>query len=78
MRERELSVRQAIGASRGRLVRYLLSEAVILSVLGSALAMIVLYNIPPVLAWWIGQPIPAEFREALRPNLFMAAIVVGP
>ena len=77
MRERELSVRQAIGASRGRLVRYLLSEAVILSALGSALAMIVLYNIPPVLAWWIGQPIPAEFQEALRPDLSMAAIVVG-
>jgi predicted permease len=77
MRERELSVRQAIGASRGRLARYLLSEAVILSALGSALAMIVLYNIPPVLAWWIGQPIPAEFTEALRPNLSSAAIVLG-
>jgi predicted permease len=77
MRERELSVRQAIGASRGRLARYLLAEAVILSALGSALAMTVLYNIPPVLAWWIGQPIPDEFREALRPNLSLAAIVVG-
>ena len=28
MRERELSIRQAIGASRGRLVRYLLAEAI--------------------------------------------------
>ena len=77
MRERELSVREAIGASRGRLVRYLLSEAVILSGLGSALAIIVLFNIPPVLAWWIGQPIPTEFKEALRPNLSIAAIAVG-
>ena len=46
MRERELSIRQAIGASRGRLVQYLLSEAIILAGLGCALGSVVLFNIP--------------------------------
>jgi predicted permease len=77
MRERELSVRQAIGASRGRLVQYLLCEAVILSVLGGVLSTVVLFNIPPVMAWWIGQPIPPEFQEALKPDLYIAAICVA-
>ena len=39
MRERELSIRQAIGASRGRLVQYLLSEAIMLAGLGGALGL---------------------------------------
>lgn len=77
MRERELSIRQAIGASRGRLVQYLLSEAIILAGLGSALASIVLFNIPSLLSWWAGFPLPDQLREALRPDLSLVAICAG-
>ena len=56
MRERELSIRQAIGASRLRLAQYLLSESIVLACAGGALASIVLFNIPSLLPWLTDDP----------------------
>jgi predicted permease len=77
MRERELSIRQAIGATRGRLARYLLSEAIVLAGLGAALASVVLFNGPRLLAWWAGRPLPFEVQQALRFDLSIVAICAG-
>src|SRR5688572_8744655 len=77
MRERELSIRQAIGASRRRLVLHLLSEAIILAGLGGGLASVVLFNLPAALSWAAGQPLPVQVQEALRFDLFIVAICVG-
>jgi putative ABC transport system permease protein len=77
MRERELSVRQAIGASRGRLVQHLLSEAIILAGLGGALASVVLFNLPSVISWLVGRPFPDQLQEALKIDLWMIAICIG-
>jgi predicted permease len=77
IRERELSIRQAIGASRGRLIQHLLAEAVVLAALGGALAALVLFNLPPLMSWWAGEPIPTVWQEALRVDLSMIAICVG-
>jgi putative ABC transport system permease protein len=77
VRERELSIRQAVGASRFRLARYLLSEALILAGAGGALASVVLFNIPALLAWMADRPLPLPFEQALRLNMPTVAISVG-
>jgi predicted permease len=77
MRERELSIRQAIGATRRQLMRYLLAEAVILAGLGATLASLVLFNLPSLLAWASGQPLPPQIEDALGLDLRMVMVCVG-
>lgn len=76
-RERELSIRQAIGASRGRLMQQLLAESVVLAAAAALLASAVLFSIPPLAAWWAGEPLPPQMASALRVDLQMIAICVG-
>jgi putative ABC transport system permease protein len=77
MRERELSIRQAIGASRLRLAGHILAEAVLLAAVGGAIASLMLFNAPRVVSRLSGQPIPVSFRDALRVDLSMVAICIG-
>ncbi|MDP3718316.1 MAG: ABC transporter permease [Acidobacteriota bacterium] len=77
MRERELSIRQAIGASRARLAQFLLSEAIVLAGAGGALASLVLFNLPSLLSLLTDDPVPAPILEALRVDLAMVAIAFG-
>jgi putative ABC transport system permease protein len=77
MRQRELSIRHAIGASRGRLAQYLLSEAIVLAGLGAVLGSLVLLNAPPVVSWWVGRPLPFEVHEALKLDPSMVVICVA-
>ena len=59
-RERELSIREALGAGRRRLIQYLLSEAILLAFMGGALSAFVLFGIPALVAWRLGVPVPPE------------------
>ena len=70
MRERELAVRLAIGASRWRLMRYLFSEALVLSIVGGSLASAVLFGGPALIAWWYGLSGPT--LELFRPSIWLA------
>jgi putative ABC transport system permease protein len=77
MRERELSIREAIGASRKRLIQHLLAEAIVLAAVGGTLASLLLVNVPSLVAWWVGEPLPSEFEQALRVDVWMIAVTVG-
>ncbi len=77
MRERELSIRQAIGATRGRLIRYLLSEAIIIAGLGAILASLVLFNLPFLRSLLTADPLPAQVQQALTFNLPTVGLCVG-
>jgi putative ABC transport system permease protein len=51
MRQRELAVRLAMGASRWRLMRYHLSEALVMAVLAGSCASALLFGGPVIVAW---------------------------
>jgi predicted permease len=59
-RERELSIRAALGAGRRNLVGYLFFEAVLLAFGAGAISAFVLFGIPAVIFWRIGMPVPPE------------------
>ena len=69
-RERELSIRQAVGASRSRLIQFLFFEAVWLAVIGGGLSVLVLFGIPAGIARWFGTTVPPAF------DLDVAAVAI--
>lgn len=77
LRERELSIRQAIGATRRQLIRYLLSEAVIMALLGGVLASLVLFTLPWLRSLLTDEPLPPQVQEVLKANWPTVGYAVG-
>jgi predicted permease len=69
-RERELAVRLAIGATRSRLMQYLLAEAVVLAFAGGALGALVVFGVPGLISMWRGEPL----EVAMRPDGYLTAL----
>ncbi|HEY6943767.1 MAG TPA: ABC transporter permease [Candidatus Acidoferrum sp.] len=75
-RERELAMRVALGAGRGRLVRQCLAESALLSLAGGILGVILAnWGLHPFLAFWPGDlPRAEEVQLDWRVLLFAVAV----
>lgn len=78
-RSREVAVRLAIGAARGRIVRQLLTESVVLSVVGAGLGLPIAFALVRYVKSWPGLSVPLLHRVEIDGTalLFTALLAVG-
>lgn len=79
-RRREIAVRSALGASRGRVIRQLLAESLVLSVAGGALGLLVCLWLSGLLVSFqppIDLPLSLDVRVDWRVIAFTAMLVIA-
>jgi predicted permease len=67
-RRREIAIRQALGVTRGRLIRQLLTESVVVALLGGGAGMAVAFYVTRVIPTLVPAQIQAELAVDLSPD----------
>ena len=77
-RQKEIGLRQAIGATRSRLVQQLLTESVLFSLLGGVVGLVVAFVATRLLVNLVPPtPIPVTFDISLNNGVFVFALIVS-
>jgi putative ABC transport system permease protein len=76
-RRREMAVRASLGASRGRLIRQLLTESLVLTGIGGMLGVLVAWWGARLLVGLVPASMPIPRLEQMRPNFAILAFTLG-